>query len=115
MLEVNAEHLADAAAVETRFGISRRALGDARRSGRAIACRRGQRYIYPVEQFAPGAIEPWAAALIAITGNGAAALHYFWVRRRSLGWRSFATLLRSGRNHDRVVQRMLDRAKSLIQ
>jgi hypothetical protein len=96
LLQANRPYVGTADEIATRLGISISTLRRLRAEGRVIYSRAkgGAEDLYPLEQFAAGATHSWAAEVIATVGNGAPAIHFLYVARRSLGDRSFAELLR---------------------
>ena len=98
MLKANWPHIGRTAFVSERFGIPRSTLHRMKAAG-AIAYRPSDAddFVFPLEQFVPGTVLPWAGKIIEAVGNGAPALHFLYVSRRQLGDQSFAGALRARR------------------
>ena len=80
-----------AEAVGTILRIGKAAVHKAKDEGRLLAYQEpGKRFfLFPIFQFDGGVVAGWVPELIAVVGNGFAALHFLTVERKSLKGISF--------------------------
>ena len=96
LIKENWAHMFSASAVRDIFGIPSSTLHRDKDGDRVIAFRvpGATEFLFPAEQFSPGEVDVWARDLISTVGNGAPALQFLYVKRPSLGGKSFAETLR---------------------
>lgn len=99
LLKENWEHVGTSKIITELYGVPPSTLHRDKDRGAVIAYRPADttEFLFPFEQFAAGGIRrDWAGALVSVVGNGAPALQFLYVKRRSLAGRSFAEALRAG-------------------
>lgn len=101
LLQANWPHVGRTAYVTEKYGIPRSSLHRGKDAG-VIAYRPTDQddFVFPLEQFGPRTVHPWAATIIQAVGNGSPALHFLYVPRLHLGKQSFAEALRAPKGRD---------------